>query len=539
MAYVDIADKQTLDQVKSTADTISTTKIGSTNASASEGTASSGTLMAKNNKIITVLGDSNSTADAGTNNVTTAFGKLKYIVTQVAKIGTSGDNSSTNTLFGRFKKVTDELSTSNTAVGTKNDNADTVASTNNTIFSKLKYVANSAGTLLTNIGTNSSADDTGNNGSTTVFGKLKYLVTTVKSTATNLTSLSASVGDNDTSSSSSTGDSLFSRMKYVTSWLTTARGTKIDNIGATGDTGGSTSAGTVMSKENAILSDTSTLLGRVTTARGTKIDNIGATADSTASSSTGTVMGKLNKLIDEQDKLIKGQDKVVLASEHSTNVAKNYTTVTTCNHKTTSTVICSFKPGQNIVYDGFVFGQNVTTTGFSGYYIVKVFISTLSSASSETTLQNNNVFVSDNLRSNSGVVPIRTTVALSSSTTYYVHVLLIDDGHASYIERSHYDISKVYISGTYVPANAAQHPTIIKSVQRGYGQGYVSISTVNPNKCSVTINDRSYYESSEGVSWSLGPNFLLLMQCATTSGYQPVQYYKLSRAVQWEIIEFY
>jgi hypothetical protein len=39
----------------------------------------------------------------------------------------------------------------------------------------------------------------------------------------------------------------------LTNW-TSARASKLDNIGATGDTGGSTSAGTIMGKLNAIIS---------------------------------------------------------------------------------------------------------------------------------------------------------------------------------------------------------------------------------------------------------------------------------------------
>ena len=88
--------------------------------------------------------------------------------------------------------------------------------------------------------------------------------------------------------------------------------TKTDTIGATGDTGGSATAGTVMGKLNKIISDIATFVGnwtatragyidtiktntdRLTSARATKIDNIGATGDTGGSATAGTIMGKLN-----------------------------------------------------------------------------------------------------------------------------------------------------------------------------------------------------------------------------------------------------
>lgn len=477
MAYVDIADKQTLDQVKSTVDTISTTKIGSTDASASSGTASSGTLMAKNNKIITVIGDSSSTADTSSNNATTVFGKLKYIITQVTKIGASGDSSSTNTLFGRFKKVTDELSTSNTAVGTKNDTADASASTNNTIFSKLKYVANSAGTLLTNIGTNSSTADTGTNGSTTVFGKLKYLVTTVKSTATDLTSLSSSVGNND-ASSSSTGTSLFSRMKYVTSWLTTARGTKIDNIGATGDTGGSTSAGTVMGKENAILSDTSTLLGRVTTARGTKIDNIGTATDSTASSSTGTVMGKLNRLISDNDAdLVYMKEALAVTGSITTASFSNSTSAVTykrignfaVSKAGKVTVLVNVNCDTNTIADTYVFISTTNTASPSA----STAAGAVATSKVSTVSTSQRYFVCD---------------LEATARTYYVYICV-----AANTTVKTTTINDIHASVTYTSSLRTLERGAVKSVQQQnlyrlgqteYG-GYISIDNVVPENCVV------------------------------------------------------
>ena len=61
-------------------------------------------------------------------------------------------------------------------------------------------------------------------------------------------------------------------------------------LGATTDTGGSTTAGTVMAKLNALLSRWSEALAQ-------KVNSIGLTDDTDATSATGTVMGKLNALI--------------------------------------------------------------------------------------------------------------------------------------------------------------------------------------------------------------------------------------------------
>jgi hypothetical protein len=87
------------------------------------------------------------------------------------------------------------------------------------------------------------------------------------------------------------------------------------SIGATGNTGGSTTAGTIFGKLNKIIADlashisswTSTRAGyidtintnaaRLTSARATKIDNIGASGDTGGSTTAGTVMGKLNAVL--------------------------------------------------------------------------------------------------------------------------------------------------------------------------------------------------------------------------------------------------
>jgi hypothetical protein len=114
------------------------------------------------------------------------------------------------------------------------------------------------------------------------------------------------------------------------------------SIGATGNTGGSTTAGTIFGKLNKIIADlashisswTSTRAGyidtintnaaRLTSARATKIDNIGATGDTGGSATAGTVMGKLNAILSSS-----GGDSSADISAIKTNTATNNTASST------------------------------------------------------------------------------------------------------------------------------------------------------------------------------------------------------------------
>lgn len=69
-----------------------------------------------------------------------------------------------------------------------------------------------------------------------------------------------------------------------------------EKVGATNDSGGTASVGSVFAKLNKIISDLVTHMGRWTSTRAEKLDSIGNTADTGGSATAGTVMGKLNKL---------------------------------------------------------------------------------------------------------------------------------------------------------------------------------------------------------------------------------------------------
>lgn len=78
-----------------------------------------------------------------------------------------------------------------------------------------------------------------------------------------------------------------------TARLTSTRAGYIDklvNFGTTSDTGGTSTAGTAMAKLNKLLTDW-------TNARAIKLDNIGTTGETGGTASAGTIMAKLNKLL--------------------------------------------------------------------------------------------------------------------------------------------------------------------------------------------------------------------------------------------------
>ena len=95
--------------------------------------------------------------------------------------------------------------------------------------------------------------------------------------------------------------------------LTAKVNTALSNIGQTGNTGGSTSAGTMMAKLNKLLGDwTTTRAGYINTINTNtacltstragyidKLSNFGATGDTGGSATAGTLMGKINKLLSD------------------------------------------------------------------------------------------------------------------------------------------------------------------------------------------------------------------------------------------------
>lgn len=286
--------------------------------------------------------------------------------------------------------------------------------------------------------------------------------------------------DNDEGSAS--GTTLFAKLKYAISWLTGARGSKVDSIGETGDTGASTSA--------------------------------------------GTVMGKLNNVIGQMN-----QSPSSYAIDNVNNVV-NYTTATTIAAGE-SKRITSFKPTKSISYQGYLLGTDSDGSGYNG---VRVFVSTISTnGATASTLEANNVYDSGTLRNTVTTGVYIKTSALTANTNYYIHVVCPQTGSNT----TGYTVSKIYISSSEYNTTT-QYPTIIKSIQRGFGSGAININKVNPQKCLVTINDmatESY--SGYGTRWELAPDYLFLYLNTSTTGYAPHEGYQIGRSVQWEITEFY
>ena len=149
----------------------------------------------------------------------------------------------------------------------------------------------------------------------------------VKAVDTKAQEIIDKVGDTGDTGGSSTDGTVFGKLNkiisdlasHISAWTSARAGhidtikASTDKIGATGDTGGSSSAGTVFGKLNKIISDLATHMGRWTSTRAgyidtintnasaikTKTDTIGTTGDTGGSAKAGTIMGKLNKLISD------------------------------------------------------------------------------------------------------------------------------------------------------------------------------------------------------------------------------------------------
>ncbi len=132
----------------------------------------------------------------------------------------------------------------------------------------------------------------------------------------------------DAQSSSTTTGSIFAKINYlvskmasVYSWCSSVY-SWLNNIypkfGATTDTGGTTSAGTIMAKENAIL---------------TEVNKIGATSDTGGTATTGTVSAKVNALFNEvkqaNDRLVTDNDIIKACTNYTQFILRNLPVVET------------------------------------------------------------------------------------------------------------------------------------------------------------------------------------------------------------------
>lgn len=118
-----------------------------------------------------------------------------------------------------------------------------------------------------------------------IMGKCKTIIEKVEELATNLSEVKTSASGAKTSADNA-----------KTSADTAASNTSV--IGATGNTGGSATAGTVMGKLNKLITDLTTHMGRWTNTRAGYIDNIRSyTVTNNTASKTGVLSAKLAYVI--------------------------------------------------------------------------------------------------------------------------------------------------------------------------------------------------------------------------------------------------
>lgn len=180
-------------------------------------------------------------------------------------------NTNVNAVKSDVGTVKSNTDTTNTRIGTSSDAASAA-----TLFGRIKE-------LFAALGTNS---DSSNTSGTTLFAKIKGLISLIG--AYNATS-------------SSSGTTLFAKLNYLVGWATSARGTKIDNIGTTSDSAGTATSGTLFGKSRKI------------------IESIGQASDTGATASSGTLMGKVNGVLGSMQSGLPGTVKQIAFGTYTTS----------------------------------------------------------------------------------------------------------------------------------------------------------------------------------------------------------------------------
>lgn len=244
-----------------------------------------------------------------------------------------------------------------------------------------------------------------NTGGTTTAGTV---MAKLNKALQNETDINALIGaTTNTGGTTSAGTVMAKLNKFLTDWtttragyidtintnaarLTSARATKLDNIGVTGDTGGSASAGTIMAKLNKLLTDwTTTRAGKIDTINTNasnlntrltstragyldKLANFGATGDTGGTATAGTAMAKLNALLSKISGGvgIKSVQRGTFVEDFSPETAKaNRINISTVDPKKTFVIIngglsAGYSSSSSAVR-GYVGG--ITATSFTYY----------------------------------------------------------------------------------------------------------------------------------------------------------------------------
>ena len=294
--------------------------IGQTNHT--DGSATAGAVMAKLNKLLTDWTTTRAgkidTINTNASNVNTRLTATRAgYLDKLANFGATGDTGGTSTAGTLTAKINAALSN----IGVTGDTSGTAT----------------AGTLMAKV--NKLLTDW----TTTRAGKIDTISTNASNLNTRLTSTRAGYLDklanfgavNDTGGTATAGTVMAKLNKLLTDWTTTRAGyidtintntacmtstragyiDKLANFGATGDTGGTSSAGTLTAKVNKLLTDwtttragyisniytyTSNLNTRLTSTRAGYLDklaNFGAIGDTGGSETEGTAMAKLNAIL--------------------------------------------------------------------------------------------------------------------------------------------------------------------------------------------------------------------------------------------------
>mgnify|MGYP005762843791 CR=1 FL=1 len=264
-----------------------------------------------------------------------------------------------------------------------------------------------------------------------------------------------------------------------------------EKIGSTGDTGGGTSAGTVMAKLNKLISDLATHTSRWTNTRAGYIDTIntnaknsadriGSTGDTGGSSSAGTVMGKLNKIISDLASHAASwtSTRAGYIDTIKSDVAANKTNVSAI--KTSTDKIGSTGDTGGSVTAGSIFGKlnklvsDLTThmsrwTSTRAEYIDAINNSTETNntASASGTLSQKMSHLID-LVGNKGTVK---SVQRGTAPPLLIH---------GTVKRTGYEGSSSNPTVEYFAIDRSKDVTII--------QNQIEISEVNPSKCVVIID---------------------------------------------------
>lgn len=219
----------------------------------------------------------------------------------IERIGVTTDTGGTNNAGTVMAKLNNLLTNWTSARAVKidsiNDNIGKTTDTGGT---------NTAGTVMAKV--NKLLTDWTNTRAT----KIDTINTNASNLNTRLTSTRAGYLDklanlgttSDTGGTATTGTLMAKVNKLIADGTDSSSGVS-NNIGQTNDTGGTTSAGTVMAKLNKLLTDWTTtragyitnLNSRLTSTRASRLDNIGTTSDTGGSTTAGTIMAKLNALL--------------------------------------------------------------------------------------------------------------------------------------------------------------------------------------------------------------------------------------------------